>query len=126
MTAFFSPWPTREVVKREELRQHRADRHSWIQRRVRVLKDELHRSTFGAAPGGVDVDAVDRDRPGIGTLQADDAASHGRLSTPRLPDDAQRLAMGEIETHVVDGDEPTMALDQKAHGEITHREGRRR
>ena len=85
------------------LLQRRADRAHRVERRVRILEDDLHAATHRGAVarrelrvvGGVD--AVDRDRAGGRRLEPDEAAAERRLARARLADEADALALAHLD-----------------------------
>src|SRR5205085_677513 len=82
-------------VDHQGLADDRAHRHSWIERRVRVLEDDLHLLAERAQRSLIergDVLALERDLTGGRLDQAEDRAARGGLAAARLADEAQRLA----------------------------------
>ena len=75
----------------------------------------LHRQAAGAADGF----AVEDELAGIGIEQAGDQARGGRFAAARFADHAERLALGEVEAHVVDG---VHLLLRRQHAAAAHRE----
>src|SRR5438552_4781161 len=94
----------RQLVDHQGLADDRAHRHSWIERRVRVLEDDLHLLAERAQRSLIergDVLALERDLTGGRLDQAEDRAARGGLAAARLADEAQRLAGHDVERHVV-------------------------
>ena len=96
----------------------RADIHARIERRVRILKDDLD-------VAAQDAQRVGRERPDIlafemdlarGRLdQAQHAAPGGRLAAAGFADQPQRLAVADLEIDAVDGmDAAGLAAEQAA------------
>jgi hypothetical protein len=93
-------------VNAQRLCDDLAHRHTGIQRRIRVLEDELNLATELAklAPGEIgDVVTPEGDFPVRGIEQARDAASHSGFTATRLPNNAKGLASFEGEIDPVHG-----------------------
>ncbi len=83
-----------------------ADGHPWVQRRVRVLEDDLDvaaQCAQGLPLGLEDVLALEQGLAAGGHLQQHEQLGERRLATARLAHDAQRLALVQLEGHAVDG-----------------------
>ena len=84
-----------QAVDAQRLGDDLAHRHPRVQRRVRILEDDLDVSPDGphlpALEAG-DVLALEHDLAGGRLEQLDDGPSEGRLAATRLSDDAERLA----------------------------------
>src|SRR5947199_2231158 len=108
--ALFPQLPRRgELVDHEGLADDRPDRHSRIQRRVRVLEDDLHLLAERAQRALVqrgDVLALEGDLARGRLDQSQDRAAGGGLAAARLAHEPQRLARHDVERHVVDGVDP--------------------
>src|ERR1700736_51004 len=78
-----------EVVQR--LRDDVADSHPWVERRERVLKDDLPLSAHTAQPATAQrcqVLTLEDDPARGDRLQRRDQARQGRLATPGFPDES--------------------------------------
>ena len=89
-------------MDRERLGDDRADRLARVQRRVRVLEDHLHlaaqRLAARAPRERRDVAAVERDRARSSASSSRSDQPRGRrLAAARLADDAERLALADVE-----------------------------
>src|SRR6266404_7533636 len=96
----------RETVDLDALGDDRADAHARVQRRVRVLKDDLHVAPHRAeiASGQrEDVAAVERDGARRRLGEAQDTTSERRLAAAGLADDAERLARPHRQVDARDG-----------------------
>ena len=83
-----------------------ADRRARVERRVRVLEDDLHPPPVGLQRGALergDVRAVEDDRAGRRVDEPQQQPADGRLAAARLADEAERLAAPDLEAHAVDG-----------------------
>jgi len=92
-----------QPVDVERLADDVGDGHARVQGRIRVLEHHLH-----VAPVQVDVLTVDRvpveeHLAGGRRVQVDQRAADGRLSAAGLADEAERLALVDLEAHAVDG-----------------------
>ena len=117
----------RQLVDDQRLADDRAHRHARIQRRVRILEDDLHvarerTQLVFARPR--DALAFEPDLARGRLDQAQDAAPRRALAAARFADNAERFAGGQIEAHAVDrmnlldrAAEPA-ALDREALDEI--------
>ena len=82
-----------------------ADRHPRVQRRVRVLEDDLDVAAQPPHRGallGVHVHPVEDELAGRRLLQPHQHPTQGRLAAAGLPDDAERLALVELEGDAVE------------------------
>jgi hypothetical protein len=80
--------------------------HVRVQRRVRILKDDLHAAAERAELllGHLrDFPAVEEDAPRGGLDEAEDRAAERALSAARLAHEAERLAAADVERGAVDG-----------------------
>jgi hypothetical protein len=99
------PRGTEPVVKVQRLTDHILDRQPWIERIGGILKHHLkpgperRQLPLGQAR---DVRTIDGDLTVVRFQQTNDAAPYGRLSTPRLTDERQRLARADREGDAVD------------------------
>src|SRR5207247_2200773 len=69
------------------------------------LEDDLHLAPHPAellAPERRQLLAHERDRPGGRLQELEDAVAGRRLPRPRLPDEPERLALGDVEADPVD------------------------
>ena len=97
--------PCGDAVHLQRLADDVARRHARVQRRERVLEDDLHLPPVGpqrgfAQPG--DVLAVELDRAAGRLDQAQHGARHGRLAAAALADQAQGLAFADRKADAVD------------------------
>ena len=95
----------RRAVNDQRLSHDRADRHARIERRIRILKDDLHVAPHPPHAAGVelaDVGAVEVDRPRRRLDQSQDAAADRRLSRSRFADQSERLAGRDVEADAID------------------------
>src|SRR3989304_2866125 len=105
-----------DLVDAQALPDGLADRHPRIERRVRVLEDDLHVAAHGLQVGAAQlqhVDAVEPDGARAGLDQAQHRPSDRRLATTRLSHQAEGLAFPNGESHPVDRLDP-------AHGPLQH------
>ena len=89
----------------ERLANDISDCFTRIQRRIRILKDDLDVPSQPAHRGtllGVDVDPVEGELAGGWFLQPHQHPAKGRFAAAGLPDDAERLALVELEGDPVD------------------------
>src|SRR4051812_11325242 len=96
---------TVDAVHAQRLRDDLADRHTRIQRRVRVLEHDLKLAPDLAhlPPLEVrDVAAVEQDPAGRRLDQLDDCAAERRLPAARLADEAERLPRPDAQVNAVD------------------------
>ena len=107
-----------DAVHDERLRDDVADGHARVERRVRVLEDDLH-----LAPHLPHVLAAERrqlppleaDRAAGRLEQAEDAVAGRGLAGAGLADEAERLALADLEADAVHGpDEVDRPVDQQA------------
>jgi len=101
--AFLSP---PHSVDHQGLGDDRRDRHARVERRVRVLENDLHALAIPAQIAIGDrqqIDAVELDRARRGLDEAQHAATDRRLARTRLPHQPERATLGEIERHTRDG-----------------------
>ena len=83
------------AVDAQRLGDDVADRHPRIERRVRILEDDLHLAPHLAhlAPAETgDVAAVEDDRPAVGSTSLMSVRDERRLAAAGLADEAERLA----------------------------------
>src|SRR4029079_11634090 len=95
-----------DLVDPETLADAVADRRSWVERRVRVLEDDLHPPPvrLELLAGQLrDVPALDEDLAGRRLDQAEQDATDRRLAATRLADQADGLAAVDREADAVDG-----------------------
>ena len=94
------------TVDAERLADDVADRHARVERRVRVLEDDLHLPAHLAhlAPTEVrDVAPVEDDLARRRLDQLDQRAREGRLAAAGLADEPERLARAQCQVDAVDG-----------------------
>ncbi len=98
-----------------------ADRHARVERGVRVLEDHLDVAADrlqGAAREAGDVLALVADLPAGGALQVDEHPGHRRLAAAGLADDAEGLALVQVEGDPVDRlDRADLAAEDDALGQ---------
>src|SRR4029079_6764880 len=90
------------VLQAERLADDRSDRPARVERRVRILEDELDLAAQGAQRAGLpvgDVLAVVSDRAARRLEQARDEACDGGLPAAGLSDEAERATAGNVERH---------------------------
>jgi hypothetical protein len=118
-----------EVVDDQRLGDDRPHGHARIQRRIRILKDDLHVPADAAQVAGVEVEHVlpfELDGAGGRLDEPEDAAPDGGLPRSRFAHEAERLASSDAEADAVDGfdvgdDAPEdAALDGKVLLQIPH------
>ena len=94
-------------VDLERLADDVADRHPRVQRGVRVLEHDLDvaaQPAHRARPSGAYMSSPSKvELPGGRLLQAHQQPGQGRLAAAGLADDAERLALVELEGDPVDG-----------------------
>ena len=94
------------LVDLERLSDDVADRHPGVERGVGVLEDDLDVATQPAhlAPGrAAPVGTLEDDLARGGLLEAHEQPAQRGLATAGLADDAERLALVQVEAHAVDG-----------------------
>src|SRR4029077_14408876 len=114
---------TGATVDQERFAGDVANGHSRVERRVRILEDDLHLAADLAhltALEARDVPAVEDDLPGRGLCQLDQRAREGGLATAGLPHEPDRLPGLNGQIYAVDGvDVPDRALqDSRADREV--------
>ena len=124
-----------EPVDGQSLAHDRADRHARVERRERILKDDLHLPPQRAQSGRIErehVRAVERDLAGRRLDETKNGPAGGRLAAARLADEAERLAALHVEGDAIDGaNEPDGATedaagDREVLDEVANREQGRR
>jgi hypothetical protein len=98
-----------QLVDHQGLPDDRAHRHPGIQRRVRVLEDDLHFLAQGPERALVERGDVLVLEPDLARRRLDEPENGppgGRLAAARLADQPQRLAGQDLERHVVHGVDP--------------------
>ena len=87
------------------LTENRADRHSRVQRSVRILEYDLHpfaQISQGGPLGGTDILTIENDCA-LGRFdQSQDRPSDRRLATTRFTDQAKGLSSTYLEAHSID------------------------
>jgi hypothetical protein len=94
--------------------EDRAGGPAAVERRIGVLEDHLERAFVLRRPAGrlcrqgmvVELQAA----PGIGALDAEDRLRQRRLPRSRLPDQAEGLAIAQLEAHADQGGHIVAAL----------------
>ncbi len=111
---------------------HRAAR---IERRIRVLKDELHALPQAAKRLGAErqhIRSIEGHGAGRHRDEPEQCARGGRLAAARLAYQRQRLAAGDREGHAIDGPHPTVrtaehaARQRKLYMQVAHTDERPR
>ena len=95
-----------ELVDPQGLGDDLAHRHPRVERRVRILEDDLHITPNGphlATRDRGDVVALEDDLPGGRLEQLDDRPAQRRLSAPGLTDNSERLPAPDGQVHPVHG-----------------------
>src|SRR4029079_3783596 len=95
-----------DLVDPETLADAVADRRSWVERRVRILEDDLHPPPvrLELRAGQLrDVLALDEDLAAVRLCRAKQDAADRRLPAARLTDQADGLAAVDREADAVDG-----------------------
>ena len=120
--------PLAASMDHHRLGDDRLHRHPRVQRRVRVLEDDLHLLTQrpdGAARLGQHLLAPELHRARRRRDQPQDQATGGRLAATRLADDAQRLALVHRQRHARHGlDGRDLMLEEPgADRELLHQVG---
>ncbi len=80
------------------------------------LRDEAECDPGGGIRGR-DCDAVERERPRLGCAQAGDERHQRGLAGAIGPEQAEELAAGDVQRNVIQRDEGTIALGDRAKGE---------
>src|SRR5262245_50364748 len=108
----------RQLVNDQRLADDRADGHTRVQGRVRVLEDDLHFLAERAQRPLVEcrhVPPLERDLAGRRLDQPEDRPAGRRLAAARLAYQPERLAGHDVERHVVDRVNPGhLAREQPA------------
>jgi hypothetical protein len=123
-----APAPCRrrpDAVNVEHLPEHRAYPLAGIQRRIRILKHDLHPLPVWRELGlgePHEVDAVEQHRPAIGRVKAQQTAAQRALAASRLSHQAERLPPRKHERHAIDG---ANVLRRSAQGDIQQGVGQR-
>src|SRR5438105_1721360 len=124
----------RDAVILQRLADDVADPEARVQRGVGVLKDDLQLAAIGAhlAPRQlVDALAIDADLAGGRLDQFEDRLARGRLAAAAFADEAQGLALRDVERdtvdrmHLSDGLLQDPFLDREMLDEVAHRQERR-
>ena len=95
-----------DAVHRERLGDDVADGHARVERRVRVLEDDLHLAPHLPhllAAERRQLPPVEPDRAAGRLEQAEDAVPGGGLARAGLADEPERLALPDLEADAVDG-----------------------
>src|SRR5204863_2951467 len=98
--------PVADPMDDERLRNDVSDGHPRVERRIRVLEDDLHLAPHFAqllAPDGRQLAAEELHRPLRRLQKLEDAVAGRRLARTRLADQPERLARVDLEGDVVDG-----------------------
>ena len=94
-----------ETMDDERLFDDRADGHARIERRIRILKNDLHVAAHASHVVGAEVEKVrriERDRSRCRFDETEDTATDGRLPRSRLADEAEGFAARDGEADAVD------------------------
>jgi hypothetical protein len=95
-----------DLVEGDHLFEQLLDREPRVERRIGVLEDHLdaspERHELAVALAG-QLLAVVVDLSLARWMQLNDALAEGRLAAARFADDAQDLALGDVEVHAIDG-----------------------
>ena len=105
-----------DLVNDERLLDDRADAHPRIQRRVRILEDDLEVPARAAQFAGRELPDVQLLEPDLARRRLDQpqhAPPGRRLAAPGLADEAERLAGRDGEAHVVDGPHRRRLAEQR-------------
>src|SRR5581483_7438731 len=99
------PFVLDEPVNLQRMADGLRDRHRRVERRVRILEDDLHPPAHEppvvlAQPG--DLAPLELDTPGGRRHETEQGAAQRRLPTAGLADEPEHLALAQIERHVVD------------------------
>src|SRR3954468_20081324 len=106
-----------DAVHAQRLADDVAGRHARIERRERILKDDLHLPSVGAQLrlGEMrDIRAVDLDLPRSRLDQPQDRATNGGLAAAGLAHQRERLAGADRERHAIDRIDVTGRAAQQA------------
>ena len=112
-----------DVVDVQPFHDRLPDGQAGIQRSVGILEDDLHVAAQGFELGSVeleDVAAVEVGGPGGRIDQPQHGAPDGRLAAAGFADQAERLALLDAETHIVNGLDLVhdAVQDAGAHGKV--------
>ena len=123
------------AVHEQRLADDLAGGHARVERRVRILEDDLEALAQAAQlvrRQARQLDAVEAHRPARGGDELHGAAGRRRLAAARLADERQRLAALHVERHARDGVDgtagataPRCASQVELLHEVAHREQRR-
>ena len=94
-----------EAVQRQRFAQRLSHGHPWIERRVRVLENDLHEAPLRAQLAmrkGKDIAVLEPDFSGGRFDQAQDEPSGRRLAATRFADQRERFSNVQFEAHTVD------------------------
>ncbi len=110
-----------QIVDLQRLGDDVADRHARVQRRVGVLEDHLHLAAHLAHLAAVQLGqvlAVEDDLAAGRLVELQDGAAGGGLAAAGLADQAEGLALLDVERDAVDGlDRADLALEDDALGQ---------
>jgi hypothetical protein len=107
----------REAVNLDPLGDDRADAHPRVQRRIGILKDDLHGAAHASELGGgerEDVLAVEADLARRRLDQPEQAAPKRGLSATGLADDAQGLPCADLQVDTFDGANDELAASEES------------
>src|SRR5215203_895355 len=93
-----------QIERIERLRKDLTNRHSWIQRSVRILKDDLQSAPLSTHFTGRqlrEIVPVEENPPASWLCQSQNRAPKCRLSAARLSGQSKRLALADVERHSV-------------------------
>ena len=117
--------PDMQAVQHQRLGQGLAHRHSRVQRRVRVLEDDLQVAPLGAQRASVEcgqILAVKANAAGAGCDQPQHQAAQRGLAAARFADHAQRLAGRQREGDAVDRTHRALWSAQQSQQAMAQRE----
>src|SRR5215218_9721506 len=102
----------RHAMQAKRRRERRPDGLARVERGIGVLEDELRDTgPRHAVHAGADLMAVEKDAAARRRLEAEDRQGEGRLAAAGLADDAEALALLELEIDAVDGREGPSAAE---------------
>jgi len=105
------------------LGQRRFDRHSWVERTVRVLEDDLHPASHASQGAGAQLGHIDTVKMDLATGRFEkpqDGSAGGRFTAARLAHQAKRLALVNLKANAIDCSDMIDHARQEsaAHGKV--------
>src|SRR5262249_7173389 len=88
----------------ERLADDRPNRHSWVQRGIRILKNDLHVAAFSTQvlfPKRQQISTIEPDNAGVGFVESQDGAVCRGFATPGFADEPKRFARIDGEADIV-------------------------